>query len=167
MKLSNILYALSTFSTFTLTSGNFPDKTNNEFFALIIDYNYLLTEINFLSQLEDNQFKGLSHLDSITSTCKPNQCKFKLLCSLNKSTSQSHGMENQKGLCNLIICLCTEACSMLWSGRKATKKEKKKSFLRYWFDYIRISQKSKHMPWTMVNFGMIQWPGFQLWPTIG
>ena len=28
MKLSNILYATSTFSAFTLTSGNFPDKTN-------------------------------------------------------------------------------------------------------------------------------------------
>ena len=68
MKLSNILYAFSTYSAFTLTSGNSPDKTNNEFFALIINYNYLLAEVNFLSQLEDNQFKGLSHLDSITST---------------------------------------------------------------------------------------------------
>ena len=67
MKLSNILYAFSTFSAFTLTSGNSPDK-KREFFALIIDYNYLLTEINFFGQLEDNQFKGLSHLDSITST---------------------------------------------------------------------------------------------------
>ena len=49
-----------------MTSGLSPDK--QEFFALIIDYNYLLTEINFLGQLEDNQFKGLSHFDSITST---------------------------------------------------------------------------------------------------
>ena len=126
MKLSNILYALYTFSTFTLTSGNSPDKTNNEFFALIIDYNYLLTKINFLGQLEDNQFKGLSHLDSITSTYPTNGNLNFFAVFRNKSTSQSHGMENQKGLCNLIICLCTEACSMLWSGRKATKKEKKK-----------------------------------------
>ena len=72
MKLSNILYALYTFSTFTLTSGNSPDKTNNEFFALIIDYNYLLTKINFFGQSEENQFKRLSYLDSITSTCIPN-----------------------------------------------------------------------------------------------
>ena len=113
MKLSNILYALSTFSTFTLTSGNSPDKTNNKFFALIIDYNYLLTEINFLGQLEDNQFKGLSHLDSITSTYLTNGNLNFFAVFRNKSTSQSHGMENQKGLCNLIICLCTEACSML------------------------------------------------------
>ena len=72
MRLSNILYAFSTFSAFTLTSGNSPDKTNNEFFALIIDYNYLLTEINFFGQLEDNQFKGLSHLDSIASSTNLN-----------------------------------------------------------------------------------------------
>ena len=113
MKLSNILYALYTFSTFTLTSGNSPDKTNSEFFALIIEYNYLLTEINFLGQLEDNQFKGLSHLDSITSTYPTNGNLNFFAVFRNKSTSQSHGMENQKGLCNLIICLCTEACSML------------------------------------------------------
>ena len=125
MKLSNILYAISTYSAFTVTSGNSPDKTNNEFFALIINYNYLLAEVNFLSQLEDNQFKGLSHLDSIRSTYLTNGNLNFFAVFRNKSTSQSDGMENQKGLCNLIIRLCTEACSMLWSGRKATIKENK------------------------------------------
>ena len=80
MKLSNILYAFSTFSAFTLTSGNSPDKkkgvprVNNR--LQLPSHN--LTEINFLGQLEDNQFKGLSHLDSITSTYLTNANSFSL-----------------------------------------------------------------------------------------
>ena len=82
MKLSNILYAFSTFSASTLTNGNSPDKTKKTRVLRANNRIQLPSHRDKLPWPIGGQPIQRSFSSRFNNKYIPNQWKFKLLCSL-------------------------------------------------------------------------------------